>query len=356
MKMNGTTIGWLIGSFVWCIFMGVTAISIGFGAMYPPMNYVAKPFVCPNGQLNFQQSVSNPLPGTTYTTTGWSCRNPGADTSTEIDPLKMGLYAGPIYGLLLYVAGVFFWFVLATWSAETLVGKVVRVGLTWMGILALAFIIIFPLWPVINDFIPGATPTPDVVSFTTEVPTVAAPTPDVVSFTTEVPTVAVPTFEAPLPPAAGHPTLASIAQSKSLFSSSNAVFVDTLAREQYLPSDYARPGTLTFTVPLELGRYQLIWRYGWCATTSAILADNLQRIQVKFTLDGEAVPLGDFALADHQANSGEQCHDWYIALGPWPVGLHNLTTRITFTAALNDGNADYPAGDYVHEYTVSVPH
>ena len=58
----------LIIVFIWSIFMGVTAISIGFGALYPPLNYIAKPIACPNGQLSFVQNVSNPIPGTTQIT------------------------------------------------------------------------------------------------------------------------------------------------------------------------------------------------------------------------------------------------------------------------------------------------
>lgn len=31
---------------VFGIFMGITAISLGFGALYPPINLIAKPLVC----------------------------------------------------------------------------------------------------------------------------------------------------------------------------------------------------------------------------------------------------------------------------------------------------------------------
>ncbi len=62
MKINGTII-WLL-VFIWSIFMGVTAVSYGLGALYPPLNKIAQPFVCPNGQMVFEEAVSNPLPGT----------------------------------------------------------------------------------------------------------------------------------------------------------------------------------------------------------------------------------------------------------------------------------------------------
>ena len=73
MKLSAGTIGIHIAIFIWSIFMGVTAVSIGLGADYPPLNQVAKPFVCPNGKMSFNESTSNPLPGTTYTRIGWYC-------------------------------------------------------------------------------------------------------------------------------------------------------------------------------------------------------------------------------------------------------------------------------------------
>ena len=51
MKFGKSTIGSLIGVFVWSIFMGVTAISIGLGTLLPQINYIAKPLACPTGQL-----------------------------------------------------------------------------------------------------------------------------------------------------------------------------------------------------------------------------------------------------------------------------------------------------------------
>jgi len=109
MKITAGLVGWGIAAFVWSIFMGVTAISIGVGAAYPPANFVAKPFVCPNGQMYFDQQVSNPLPGTTYTTITWYCTDPRSDSKTELDIFPMSLYAGVIYGLLLFVLVAAIW-------------------------------------------------------------------------------------------------------------------------------------------------------------------------------------------------------------------------------------------------------
>lgn len=340
MKIYGVTIGQIIIAFIWCIFMGVTAISIGFGAMYPPMNGIAKPFVCPSGELTFKQNVSHPTPGRTDTTAEWFCRDPGADFPVSIDPLKMAVYAGPIYGLLLFVVGFFFWYLAMRWGPETIIGKVVRKLLAGLGILAVAFVIIFPLWPLISAFIPGARPTPAPTRLPTAIP--------------KVPTVVVETPLVVLPPASSHPTIASIAQSKTVYTS-GGTSLEELAQEQHLPADFAKPGMLLYNVPLgAFGDRKVLWEYGWCAKTSTTLADNLKNIRLRFILDREKVPLDAFAVDDSPGKNGEQCRTFYVALGPWPNGLHDLTTVATFTAAINDGNADYAPGDYVLDYLVSV--
>jgi hypothetical protein len=103
MKISAGTIAWLIMGFIWSIFMGITAVSIGLGALYPPLNLVAKPFVCPIGQMTYQESESNPLPGTTYTTIGWYCVDNHSETTKPLDIFQIGVAAGTIYGLVIAV-------------------------------------------------------------------------------------------------------------------------------------------------------------------------------------------------------------------------------------------------------------
>ena len=43
----------------------IRQVGIGLGAAFPPINLVAKPFICPNGNMRYEQATSNPLPGTT---------------------------------------------------------------------------------------------------------------------------------------------------------------------------------------------------------------------------------------------------------------------------------------------------
>jgi len=165
MKITGKTIGWLMAIFVWSIFMGVTAISIGIGALYPPLNYIGKPLACPNGQLSYQQNVSNPIPGTTQITAGWTCTDSKSGSQTPIDAIKMSVYAGPFYGFVLFLIICFFWYVNARWNSDSLIGKIIRRTEGAIGILLLVIFIgwiaIVPIASVfIDEFVPTPTPLP----------------------------------------------------------------------------------------------------------------------------------------------------------------------------------------------------
>jgi hypothetical protein len=330
MKLNKTTIGWLIAGFFWSIFMGVTAFSIGFGALYPPLKYIAKPIVCPTGQLDYIQNVSNPLPGTTYTTAEWTCTDPQTGSQKTIDAIKMGVYAGPFYGVLLYAVIVLIWYIYATWGSIPAVSKT----LSGLGIGSIVlFVVALTAWnlsPFITDFLPSPSPTLSPVAIPTDIPPV-------------------PTLESP---AASAPTIETIDRSKAVHAA-DGLSLDEMAHEKYQASDLANPGTYVYTILMPRTAAPQ-WEYGWCATTSKILAANLKSIKLNFVLDGQTVPLSDFAVDDGPGSNGEQCHAWYVVLDQWPTGMHHLTTTATFTSKINDGKSYYPAGDYEQDYTVTV--
>lgn len=149
----------------------------------------------------------------------------------------------------------------------------------------------------------------------------------------------------------GPPEIASVSAASSALSSGKSLLED-LAREQYDSADFAVPGTLTYTI--SLGKTDtLIWLYAWCTTSTEILVQNFENIDLKFKLDGEAVALDKFATRDLE-NNGQQCRIYYTALSKWPAGEHHLSTTATFKAAINDGTADYKPGDYILEYAVFV--
>jgi C-terminal processing protease CtpA/Prc len=149
----------------------------------------------------------------------------------------------------------------------------------------------------------------------------------------------------------GAPTIASAADARSALTG-GAAFLEGLARETHDSAEYAQPGTLAFTIPLEKSA-TAVWAYAWCAQDDALLEQNLENITLTFILDGETVPLDQMAVFDTESN-GKSCRLYYTALSDWPVGEHHLSTTATFTSAINDGLADFEAGDYILDYTVYV--
>jgi len=83
------------------------------------------------------------------------------------------------------------------------------------------------------------------------------------------------------------------------------------------------------------------------------LNTDLKSIKLKFTLDGKDVPVSAMQV-DNTPSGGQQCQTTYTALSNWPAGSHHIITTATFTSKINDGSSDYPAGDYVLDYTVNV--
>ncbi len=102
MNSKPTTIRGVLVIFIWCIFMGVTAISIGFGALFPSMDLIAQPFVCPNGQMQNTSQYYQVSPSTSETTITWYCVDSKTGKKTELGIFPMSLYSGVIYGLLLF--------------------------------------------------------------------------------------------------------------------------------------------------------------------------------------------------------------------------------------------------------------
>lgn len=149
----------------------------------------------------------------------------------------------------------------------------------------------------------------------------------------------------------GPPTIATTEAAASAYEGGDRL-LEQLAREQYDSDDYAVPGTLTFTVPL-LRDESLIWMYAWCTSSAAILDQNFENIELTFRLDGVVVSPAELAEEELESD-GQHCRLFYTALSEWPSGEHHLSITARFTEQINDGFADYAAGDYILEYNVFV--
>jgi hypothetical protein len=78
-------------------------------------------------------------------------------------------------------------------------------------------------------------------------------------------------------------------------------------------------------------------------------------IQVAFSVNGQPVDPAQFARFEGNTGGQQFCQFQYAAVSQWPSGLTTLATQVTFTQAINDGTADYPAGTHIYLYEVSKP-
>lgn len=92
------------------LFTGVVVISIGLGAAFPSINLIAKPFVCPRGELAFDRTVSSPMPGETYATIEWTCDD------TVLDYFSVTGSAGLVYGLFSFPLFLAAWYFFKRWD------------------------------------------------------------------------------------------------------------------------------------------------------------------------------------------------------------------------------------------------
>jgi hypothetical protein len=94
--------GTIIVGLVFCIFMGITAISVGLGAAFPSINQIAKPVVCSNGSMIQESRTYYPYPGKTVSSQTWYCVDEDGKRKLSMFPISM--IAGTIYGLVLFAA------------------------------------------------------------------------------------------------------------------------------------------------------------------------------------------------------------------------------------------------------------
>jgi len=129
--------------------------------------------------------------------------------------------------------------------------------------------------------------------------------------------------------------------------------LQSLAKEQYTEEDYAKPGTLTYTVTLPDDK-PVYFSYGWCTTTEEILRQNFEHIRVRLYFNGDE--LGRDVVHNLSFTSPDNlvCIDFGVLLSEWPAGAYKLEAVATFNQKINDGLADYEAGDYIFEYNVTV--
>ena len=133
----------------------------------------------------------------------------------------------------------------------------------------------------------------------------------------------------------------------------NYVRLEALAKEQYTEQDFAKPGTLTFTVNITDDK-PTYFSYGWCAVDDATLQNNIQHIEVSLYFNEKKLGSDVVHTLSFTSANNLHCADFGVLMSDWPSGEYHLKAVATFNDKINDGMADYAAGDYVFEYNVTV--
>jgi len=131
------------------------------------------------------------------------------------------------------------------------------------------------------------------------------------------------------------------------------VLLQALADEQYTEDDFAGPGTLIFTVKIT-DDTPTYFNYGWCTTTQEILTQNFEHIAVKLYFNDNVLGSDVVHPITFTRSDGLLCLDFGVLMSEWPAGEYKLKAVATFDQKINDGLADYDAGDYIFEYKVTV--
>lgn len=138
-----------------------------------------------------------------------------------------------------------------------------------------------------------------------------------------------------------------------VLTSNNYVRLEALAKEQYTEEDFAKPGTLTFTVNITDDQ-PTYFSYGWCAVDDTTLQNNFQHIEVSLYFNGDKLGTDVVHTLSFTSANNLHCADFGVLMSDWPNGEYKLKAVVTFNDKINDGMADYAAGDYIFEYDVTV--
>jgi len=135
--------------------------------------------------------------------------------------------------------------------------------------------------------------------------------------------------------------------------SNNYITLEAFAREKYTEEDLSKPNTLTFTSTIP-NNQPVYFSYGWCTTTQEILTQNFEHINVKLSINGTALGSDVVHPVTFTRSDGLVCLDYGVLMKEWPAGQYELEAAANFDQKINDGLADFDAGDYVFKYKVTV--
>ena len=185
----------------------------------------------------------------------------------------------------------------------------------------------------------------------------------------------------PIPPTATvpPPTLSSPSDTQAILAGNKPPQeLQGLALETYSDFELQQINhTFRFTIQLA-SNLRATWDAGWCATTQAILDQNMKQITFAFSMNGQPVALSQFYESSWSGLPAElaqytqyyawsrqtssslgktwACHSWSTVVSNWPKGSTTvLQTVLTFASKINDGMYDHDVGQNTFIYTVTLP-
>lgn len=129
--------------------------------------------------------------------------------------------------------------------------------------------------------------------------------------------------------------------------------LQALAVERYTEDDFAKPGTLTFTATVT-NETPVFFSYGWCAVDEETLLQNFEHITVLLSIDDEPLDSEVIHGISYASPSRLVCSEVGVLLSNWSSGAYELKAVATFAEKINDGLADFDAGDYIFVYNVTI--
>ena len=131
------------------------------------------------------------------------------------------------------------------------------------------------------------------------------------------------------------------------------VYIHALVEEKYTAADLAKPGTLKFTAKITDDK-PVYFNYSWCTTSEEILKQNFEHITVRLYFNDDELDTDVVHSVSYTRTNGLVCLDIGVLMSDWPAGHYKLESAVTFDEKINDGIDDYEAGDYIHQYNVTV--
>ena len=125
-----------------------------------------------------------------------------------------------------------------------------------------------------------------------------------------------------------------------------------------IPGDHAVPGTNEWQVTVRRDQPVILYR-GWCTTTEAVLGQNLENMQWEFEVDDRVVPLEEFYIV-RVSSADQACLAYSGIIWEWSqadtrMGVdHVIVSVMSIRASINDGWGDYPPGDYINLFNITV--